>query len=443
MPSGGSALSAGLSIVGGAMQGKAAKDAAKTSANAQTQAAQIAADAAKFRPVGVTTNFGASKFGMDSEGYVNSAGYALSPQLQSSQNMMMNAANGLQMPSLFDYVPTDAEARTKYSDLTDKMAALVAGGQKPFGSRKAGRRAFAAAKTNLQNEINAAHKKAMTPKLQGGQAAYDKSLSEYNAFQNDQNRERTYLEQFLDAKKATQPMGEAAQTMFSLGNSYLSTSPQEQAAKYYAEQQALLTPTNQRNMADLQARLSAQGRLGVATGATTDGMRAANPELEAYYNAMNMQDRNLAASSTQGGMDYAKFGAGMVGGGGDMLSSMYNVQSNAYNPYKTAMGGASMVEGLGQNALDLGMNIGKSTNAANAQSGMLMGQGMANAAQTMQPANAYSPWGSILSGAGNAIGQYTANTPQANTGGYSTSVFNPGMTANTSAISTPSLDRWF
>ena len=179
-----------------------------------------------------------------------------------------------------------------------------------------------------------------------------------------------------------------------------------------AEQQALLEPTNQRSLAELQARLQAQGRLGVATGATTDGMRAANPELEAYYNALNMQNRNLAASATQGGMDYAKFGSGMVGSGGNMLNDMYTTQANAYTPYNTALSGAQTLEGLGQNALTMGMNMGSTTTAANAASGGLLAQGMNSAARTMQPANSQSAWADILHTAGTDLSQYTANNNQ-------------------------------
>lgn len=308
-------LSTGLNAAGGYLSSQQAADAAKTAADAQIQAAKIAADAAKFRPVGVTTNFGSSKFGFDANGNLNSAGYTLSPQLQAQQNQLMATAPNL-------------------------------------------------------------------------------------------------LNQFTNAQQTTAPMGQAANSMMSLGNQYLTTSPQAQAAKYMAEQQALLEPTNQRTLAELRDSLQAQGRLGVATGATTDGMRAANPELEAYYNALNMQNRNLAASATQGGMDYAKFGSGLVGSGGDMLNGMYATQANAYTPYNTALSGAQTLEGLGQNALTMGMNMGSTATAANASSGNLLAQGMNNAAQTMQPANAQSNWGTLLSGAGNSLNQYTANNNQ-------------------------------
>ncbi len=64
MPIGG-LISAGASLLGGFLQGEAAKDAAQTSAGAQTAAARIAAEEARFRPVGMTTRFGTSQFTMD------------------------------------------------------------------------------------------------------------------------------------------------------------------------------------------------------------------------------------------------------------------------------------------------------------------------------------------------------------------------------------------
>jgi hypothetical protein len=88
-------------IVSSLIGGNAAKKAAQTQANAQTEAARIGADAARFKPVGVTTAFGSSNFGFGANGDVNSAGYNLSPELAAqrdaflsqAQNQGMNFAN--------------------------------------------------------------------------------------------------------------------------------------------------------------------------------------------------------------------------------------------------------------------------------------------------------------------------------------------------------------
>jgi hypothetical protein len=56
-----------------------------TAAGQSAQAAQMA----QFRPVGITTRFGSSQFGIDSQGNLTSAGYALSPELRAIQDYAM------------------------------------------------------------------------------------------------------------------------------------------------------------------------------------------------------------------------------------------------------------------------------------------------------------------------------------------------------------------
>ena len=82
------AIVGGSSLLGGYMQGKAAQNAANTSAQAQLEAARIAADAAKFRPVGITTRYGTSNFQTDANGNLIGAGYNVSPELQGYQNQL-------------------------------------------------------------------------------------------------------------------------------------------------------------------------------------------------------------------------------------------------------------------------------------------------------------------------------------------------------------------
>jgi len=85
---------AGASLLGGLMQGSSAKKAAKTQADAQVRAAQIAADEARFRPVGVTTRFGGSQFQYDPSGRVSGASYNVSPELQAYQDRFSGLAGG-------------------------------------------------------------------------------------------------------------------------------------------------------------------------------------------------------------------------------------------------------------------------------------------------------------------------------------------------------------
>ena len=79
---------AGAGLVGGVIAGNSARSAANTSAQAQLQSAQMAADAARFRPVGVTTRYGGSNFQFGPEGELVGAGYEVSPELQAYQNQL-------------------------------------------------------------------------------------------------------------------------------------------------------------------------------------------------------------------------------------------------------------------------------------------------------------------------------------------------------------------
>ena len=94
MPWIGPAISVGGSLLGGFLGGQSSSNAANTSAQAQLEAARIAADAARFRPVGVTTRFGASNFGFDPSGNLSSAGYSVSPELRAYQDRLMSLSGG-------------------------------------------------------------------------------------------------------------------------------------------------------------------------------------------------------------------------------------------------------------------------------------------------------------------------------------------------------------
>ena len=79
---------AGGALVGGLMAGESAKSAAETSANAQRESAQMAAEASKFRPVGVTSRYGTSQFQVGPDGNLISAGYNVSPEYQTYQQQL-------------------------------------------------------------------------------------------------------------------------------------------------------------------------------------------------------------------------------------------------------------------------------------------------------------------------------------------------------------------
>ena len=306
MPITAALIGGGASLLGGLLGGNSAKKAAQAQAAAQERAAQLAAEEARFRPVGVTTRFGASQFQTDPQGRVSGAGYTLDPQLRAMQ---------------------------------DRFLGLAGGG----------------------------------------------------------------LTQAEQAQQQFAPLGQAAQGLFGLGQQYLAQSPEQAAQQYMSQQQNLLAPSRERQFAQLQNNLFNTGRGGLAVGATGErpsgaaGLGAANPEMEAYYNAIAQQDAGLAAQAQQAGMDQVRFGAGLFGTGGNLLTQGYGGQTAALDPYKAYLAGATGLEGLGQQSLDMGINLGakgQSTAGANA-----LLQGYGNAAQSMGAANAYNPFATALVGA--------------------------------------------
>jgi len=86
-------IGGGLSLLGGLFGGNSAKKAAQTQADASIEAARIAADAQRFRPVGVTTRFGSSNFQTDAQGNLIGAGYDVSPEIAAMRDRLLSQAN--------------------------------------------------------------------------------------------------------------------------------------------------------------------------------------------------------------------------------------------------------------------------------------------------------------------------------------------------------------
>lgn len=298
-----SLITGGLQGLGAANTAEKAREAAQIQAAAQVEAARIAADAAKFRPVGVTTRFGASNFQTDAQGNVIGAGYTASPEIQAYQNRLSAlAAQGL----------TGAE---------------------------------------------------------GAQAAYA-------------------------------PLTTGAQSLFNLGQGYIQQTPEQQAAAYIAKQQALLAPGQEQQLAQLQNKLLAQGRGGLSV-AQGGNLAATSPELAAYYNALAQSNLQLAAQGQQAGMEQARFGAGLLGTGSDLMGKYYGGQTAAYAPFATAIDTTTGLENLAQQPMTLGTQIGAKTTASAAEAGRLLSQGMIQSAATQAPANAFSYSGNLFSQAAN------------------------------------------
>lgn len=178
------------------------------------------------------------------------------------------------------------------------------------------------------------------------------------------------------------PLGGAASQLMSLGQGYLAQSPEQAAQQYMTSQQNLLAGTREQQLAGLRNKVFQTGRSGLGVGGTSTGQRAANPEMQAYYNALANQDLQLASQATQAGQQRATFGAGLLGTGAGLLGSQVQGQASAYSPLQNQLGLASTVEGLSQMPLNLGLQIGQAQTPGQTAGAQLYGQGMQQAAQT-------------------------------------------------------------
>ena len=182
------------------------------------------------------------------------------------------------------------------------------------------------------------------------------------------------------------PLTGASQSLFKLGQDYLATSPEQAAQDYISSRQGLLQPLREQQLAGLRSRGFATGRggLGVQTGT---GRAPANPEMQAYYNALSQQDLQLAAEADLAGRQRTQFGASLAGTGAGLLGTQVQGYAGAYAPLLAQLGLSSQVENMAMQPYQLGLALGtaqqpgQNTGAQGYLGGMLQG------AQTQYGAN--------------------------------------------------------
>ena len=82
-------IAAAATIGGSLLSGSSARKAAQTQADAQKEAARLAAEESRFRPVAITTGFGRSRFDTDASGRLTGAGYELTPEMQALRDRIL------------------------------------------------------------------------------------------------------------------------------------------------------------------------------------------------------------------------------------------------------------------------------------------------------------------------------------------------------------------
>ena len=436
-------IGAGASLLGSSMQSKALERGAQESARAQLESARIAAEAAKFRPVGVTTRYGTSQFQFDPSGYLTGAGYTVSPELKAYQDRLQALTGG---------ALTQAElAQQQYAPLQTAATGLFGMGQQ-YLNQPADQRLGGIANQYLGAQPNFGFGDIGQRLLNQGQ---------------DQ--------QLIDIARQQFSPSTGAQALTSLGQQYVAQSPEEVAAQYIQQQQDLLAPSRERQYAQLQNQLFQTGRGGLSVGATSvrpsgaAGLGASSPELEAYYNAIAQQDAGLAAQAQQAGQQNVAFGSGLLsqgqalgqgqigfgadllarqqaqeaqrlglgsqfinqqqaleqgryGFGADLLSRQQAMeqgrtafgaglfgtganilgqyqagQVGALSPFSAYLGAGSTIESLGQQPLALGSELGGRSATAGGNVGQALLTGGLGAARTLQ-STAGSGFGKALMG---------------------------------------------
>jgi hypothetical protein len=159
------------------------------------------------------------------------------------------------------------------------------------------------------------------------------------------------------------------------------------------QQQQLLAPGQEQQLAQIQNTQVQQGRGGLAVGATNagyttgpgaQGLAATNPQLAAYYNSLAGTNAQLAAQAQQQGQNQVTFGQGLMTGGLGVANAGYGLQNNALAPFTTALAGASTAEALGAAAMDTSTKIGAQQATNGAQVASILNNASQQAAGTQQ-----------------------------------------------------------
>lgn len=314
-------ITGGAILAGSLLSGRSAARAAQTSADAQLQAGREAAEAARFRPVGITTRFGSSNFQFDPQGYLTGAGYNVSPELKAYQDRLMSlTGQGL----------TQAEqAQAQYAPLTGAASGLFNLGQQYL---------------------------KQTPQ----EVAQDYIAKQQALLAPGRERENAALAAQLQSSGRTG-------LSIAQGGGLLAANP-EQAALANARAMQDLQLAAQANQAGQQQVQFGQGLFGAGSGLLGNYYAGQNAALSPFQSTLGLTGtiENLGQSpldiGAQLGGRSATAGASV---GQSLLSSGINAartaqSGNAYNPF------ASALQGFGSNpALMRSVWSNPSSNALN------------------------------------------------------------------------------
>jgi len=198
------------------------------------------------------------------------------------------------------------------------------------------------------------------------------------------------------------------QRLFSLGAQALPTTADTTALQqqYIAQQQGLLAPSREQQLAQLRNRQFQRGTTGLATGGTVAGyapgaagLMQTNPEMAAYYNALAREDAALRANAPT----YAQ----------NLLNQQIATGTGLF-------GQAGALEAMAQKPLALSTDLAKAQAASGAYAGQLGLTGQRQAAQLAAEGSllgqaamqgTYNQLGQVATGVGNTVGGIFSQIP--------------------------------
>jgi hypothetical protein len=216
------------------------------------------------------------------------------------------------------------------------------------------------AKQAIQSAAQQASQQQLAAAQQAQQQATFRPVGMTTAFGTSQFQVDPTTGQLTSAGYTASPeLAAQRERLFGLGASALPTTTDTQALQqqYIAQQQGLLAPGREQQLAQLRNRQFQRGTTGLATGGTmagyapnAQGLMATNPEMAAYYNSLAQQNAQLAANAPT----YAQ----------NLLNQQIQTGTGLF-------GAANTLEGYAQQPFTLAANLSNLSSTAGARAGQL------------------------------------------------------------------------
>ena len=261
----------------------------------------------------------------------------------------------------------------------------------------------------IQNAYNQQSQQVAQAAARAQQQATFKPVGITTAFGQSQFQVDPTTGQLVSAGyTATPEVAAQRERLFGLGAQALPTTADTQTIQqqYIAQQQGLLAPGREQQLAQLRNRQYQRGTTGLATGGTVAGyapnaagLMATNPEMAAYYNALAREDATLSANAPT----YAQ----------NLLNAQINTGTGLF-------GAANTLEGYARQPLALSTDLAKAQAASGAYAGQLGLTGQRQAAQLAAEGSllgnaamqgTYNQLGQVATGVGNTVGGIFSQIP--------------------------------